>query len=131
MSWMGARGRDPNAMLMLRYEDLVGDPQSELGKIAEFLNLAGLNLDGSNLDGSPARIRSALKAAQDQATPQDPGKWSTVLPETAAQAIASVWGPVMTAMGYTLQACGDGALPRPGGTESGHHTNRTRVEEYR
>jgi hypothetical protein len=102
MSWMGARGRDPNAMLMLRYEDLVGDPQSELGKIAEFLNLAGLNLDGSNLDGSPARIRSALKAAQDQATPQDPGKWSTVLPEPAVQAIESVWGPVMTAMGYAL-----------------------------
>jgi hypothetical protein len=121
MSWMGARGRDPNAMLMLRYEDLFSDPQAELGRIAEFLSLGR----------SPERIRSALEAAQGQATPQDPGKWSTVLPETAAQAIASVWGPVMTAMGYTLQACGDGALPRPGGTESGHHTNRTRVEEYR
>jgi len=99
MSWMGARGRDPNAMLMLRYENLVSDPQMELGRIAEFLNLAGLNLDAS-----PERIRSALEAAQGQATPQAPGKWSTVLPETAVQAIESVWGPVMTAMGYALQA---------------------------
>jgi hypothetical protein len=99
MSWVGARGRDPNAMLLLRYEDLLSDPQAELGKVAEFLNLAGLNLDAS-----PERVRSALQAAQGHATPQDPGKWSTVLPETAIQAIESVWGPVMTAMGYALQA---------------------------
>ncbi len=99
MSWMGARGRDPNAMLMLRYEDLFCDPQAELGRIAAFLNLAGLNLDGS-----PERIRSALEAAKGQATPQEPGKWSAVLPETAVQAIESVWGPVMTTIGYALQA---------------------------
>jgi hypothetical protein len=99
MSWVGARGRDPNAMLMLRYEDLVSDPQAELGRTAEFLKVAGLNLDGP-----PARIRSALEAAQGQATPQAPGKWRTVLPETAVQAIESAWGPVMTAMGYALAA---------------------------
>jgi len=99
MSWIGARGRDPNAMLTLRYEDLVSDPQAELGRVAEFLNLAGLNLDGS-----PERIRLALEAAKSQATPQEPGKWRKVLPETAVQAIESVWGPVMTAMGYALQA---------------------------
>ena len=116
MSWIGARGRDPNAMLLLRYEDLFSDPQAELGRVAEFLKLADLNIDGLNHDGlnfdaSPERIRSALEAAQGQATPQDPGKWSTVLPEASVQAIESVWGPVMTAMGYARQACGDGALP--------------------
>src|SRR5208282_3864367 len=60
MSWIGARGRDPSAMLLLRYEDLITDPQVELGKIAEFLNL----------DASPERIRSALEATQRQAPPQ-------------------------------------------------------------
>jgi len=99
MSWIGARGRDPNGMLMLRYEDLVSDPQANLGKTAEFLNL-----DGLNLDRSPEHIRSALEAAQSQATPQEPGRWSTVLPSTAVQAIESVWGPVMSAMGYAMQA---------------------------
>jgi Sulfotransferase domain len=94
MSWVGARGRDPNAMLLLRYEDLVRDPQVEMGRIAEFLDL----------DGSPDRVRFAVEAAQGQATPQKPEKWKTTLPETAAQAIESAWGPVMTTMGYALQA---------------------------
>lgn len=94
MSWLGTRGRDSNAMLMIRYEDLVRDPRAEMGRIAEFLNL----------DGSPERLRSAVEAAHCQATPQEPGKWSTVLPQTAVQAIESVWGPVMTTMGYALQA---------------------------
>ncbi len=94
MSWIGARGRDPSAMLLLRYEDLITDPQVELGKIAEFLNL----------DASPERIRSALEATQRQAPPPDSGKWNEVLPEKAIRAIESVWGPVMTAMGYALKA---------------------------
>ncbi len=100
MSWVGARGRDPNAMLLLRYEDLFSDPQAELGKAEEFLKLADLNIDGLNFIASPDRIRAALDAARSQAAPQDPGKWSTVLPKASVQAIESVWGPVMTAMGY-------------------------------
>ena len=100
MSWMGARGRDPNAMLLLRYEDLVREPQAEMGRVAEFLNVAGF----PRIDGSLERIRSAVEVAQAQAVPLDPGKWSTVLSQTAVQAIESVWGPVMTTMGYALQA---------------------------
>lgn len=99
MSWVGARGRNPNAMLMLRYEDLVSDPKAELGRVAGFLKLAGLDLNGS-----PETIRTALETARSQATPQEPGKWRKVLPEPAVQAIESVWGPVMTEMGYAMQA---------------------------
>jgi hypothetical protein len=104
MSWIGARGRDPNAMLLLRYEDLLSDPQAELGKIAAFLKLAGLNIDGLNVNASPERIRTALTAAQSQTNPQDPGKWRTALPKASVQAIESTWGPVMTAIGYAPQA---------------------------
>jgi len=109
MSWIGARGRDPNAMLLLRYEDLLNDPEGQLERVAEFLNLAGLNMSGLNmsglkLDASPERIHAALNATQSQATPQNPENWSTVLPKASVQAIESVWGPVMTAMGYALQA---------------------------
>ena len=92
MSWMGARGLDPKSLLLIRYEDLFSDPGGELGRVAEFLPL----------DRASGRIESALRAAQGQATPESPGKWRTVLPESEVQAIESEWGPVMTAMGYAL-----------------------------
>jgi hypothetical protein len=94
MSWMGARGRDTKALLMIRYEDLYCDPESELGRITEFLPL----------DRSPQRIQSAVQAARSQATPEPPGKWRTVLPESAVRAVESVWGPVMTEVGYALES---------------------------
>jgi hypothetical protein len=96
MSWLGARGRDPNTMLLLHYEDLVQDPQTELGKIAEFLSLSE----------PQERIRSAVETTRRQPAPQSPGKWTGVLPETAVQAIESDWGRVMTAIGYAPQTTG-------------------------
>jgi hypothetical protein len=99
MSWIGARGRDPKAMLVLRYEELIGDPVAELGKVAEFLKLARVNVAAT-----PERIRSAIQISQSQATPQAPEEWRRALPQTAVQAIESAWGSVMTAMGYALQA---------------------------
>jgi Sulfotransferase domain len=92
ISWMGSRGRDPKALLVLRYEDLYCDPQGELGRITSFLPI----------DGSPERIQSAVQATRGQATPEPPGKWRTMLPESAVRAIESVWGPVMTEVGYPL-----------------------------
>ena len=79
MSWLGARGHDPNAMLLVHYENLVRDSQTELGKIAEFLNLTA----------SPERILSAVETTRSQRAPQSPGKWTDMLPETAVQAIES------------------------------------------
>jgi hypothetical protein len=94
MSWLGARGHDPNAMLLVHYENLVRDPQTELEKIAEFLNLTE----------SQARILTAVETTRSQQEPQSPGKWTSVLSETAVQAIESEWGSVMTAIGYAPQA---------------------------
>jgi hypothetical protein len=92
MSWIGARGHDPNAMLLLRYEDFVTDPHSELRRIAEYLNVAR----------SPEQIQSVVAAAQTQAKLSS-GQWKASLPEIAVQSIESVWGSVMTATGYALQ----------------------------
>jgi hypothetical protein len=94
MSWMGARGRDSKALLMIRYEDLYSDPVGELKKATEFLNL----------DGPLQRIQAAVAAAQSQVTPEPPGRWRAVLPELALRTIESVWGPVMTEVGYTLES---------------------------
>jgi hypothetical protein len=91
---MGARGRDSKALLMIRYEDLYNDPEGELKKAAEFLTL----------DGSPQRIQAAVAAAQSQVTPEPPGRWRAVLPELALRTIESVWGPLMTEVGYTLES---------------------------
>jgi hypothetical protein len=99
LSWIGARGRDPRAMLVLRYEDLIRNPHAELERAAEFLKLAG-----ANVTVSPERIRSAIDLSRNQATPRDPEEWRKILPESAVQEIESVWGAVMTAMGYLLQA---------------------------
>jgi Sulfotransferase domain len=98
MSWLGARGRDPNALLIIHYEALFRDPQTELGKIGEFLGLAE----------PEERIRSAVGATRSQPAPQSPGKWTVALSETAAEDIESEWGPVMTAIGYALEADGVG-----------------------
>jgi hypothetical protein len=94
ISWMGARGRDSKALLMIRYEDLYNDPEGELKKAAEFLTL----------DGSPQRIQAAVAAAQSQVTPEPPGRWRAVLPELALRTIESIWGPLMTEVGYTLES---------------------------
>ncbi len=94
MSWMGARGRDSKALLMIRYEDLYCDPEGELKNATEFLTL----------DGSSQRIQAAVAAARSQLTPEPPGRWRAVLPELALRTIESVWGPVMTEVGYTLES---------------------------
>jgi hypothetical protein len=94
MSWIGARGRDSKALLMIRYEDLYSDPEGELKKATEFLSL----------DGALQRIQAAVAAAQSQVTPEPPGRWRAVLPELALRTIESVWGPVMTEVGYTLES---------------------------
>jgi len=83
-------------MLLLHYEDVVDDPQTELEKIAEFLSLSEPH----------DRIRSAVERTESQSLSQSPGRWTGVLPETAVQAIESDWGPIMTAIGYALRADG-------------------------
>lgn len=108
MSWLGACGDDPQGLLTLRYEDLFSDPESMLGRIAEFVKL----------DSSSEKIRAAIEVSRASATggwPEPPGKWETNLPASSVHEIESTWGPLMAALGYSAAAVrAECASPRPG-----------------
>jgi hypothetical protein len=108
MSWLGARGADPEGLLMLRYEDLFSDPESVLRRIAGFVKL------GSSCD----QIRAAVEVSRASATggwPEPPGKWETNLPASSVHEIESTWGPLMAALGYSAAAVrAEGASQTPG-----------------
>jgi hypothetical protein len=108
MSWLGARGADPQGLLTLRYEDLFSDPETVLRRIAEFLKLGS----------SGEKIRAAIEVSRANATegsPEPPGKWGTILPASSVHEIESTWGPLMAALGYSAAAGrAEGASQRPG-----------------
>jgi Sulfotransferase domain len=109
MSWLGARGADPQGLLTLRYEDLFSDAENTLRIIAEFLKL----------DSSYEKIRAAIEVSRVNANegwPEPPGKWETNLPPSSVHAIKSTWGPLMAALGYSAGAVrAEGASPGPAG----------------
>jgi hypothetical protein len=97
MSWLGARGHDSKTLLMLRYEDLFANPLPMLTQISEFLDVrAPREQIGAAVTASGRRGNKA------GAEPEAPGKWKACLPEPAIVQIESVWGPLMTTLGYGL-----------------------------
>lgn len=118
LSWLATRGGAPN-FLLLRYEEMLGNPLRESTKIASFLGL----------DTSPERVTRAvalssadrmrkLEKAQShlwketKKTRQDKpfvgeaaaGGWRSSLPERSVAEIESAWGDVMRSVGYELTA---------------------------
>lgn len=116
LSWLATRGGQSN-FLLLRYEDMLADPQKESTKIAAFLGL----------DSSPERVARAVelstadrmrKLEKEQShqwketskTRQDKpfvrkaasGGWKSALPEHCVAKLESAWGNVMRSVGYEL-----------------------------
>jgi len=121
-SWMAARRNvraflNGRSMLLLRYEDMIDDPNRELARVATFLNI------GSD----EKRIRNAVeRSSADQMrelerkqghlwsstreTQQDKpfvrsakaGGWKTELTEASVAEIESAWGMLMHDVGYEL-----------------------------
>ncbi|MGA7402962.1 MAG: sulfotransferase domain-containing protein [Candidatus Sulfotelmatobacter sp.] len=125
MSWLGARGHD-REFLLVRYEDLLEDTQSEMTRIAEFLGLQASAAQISKaVDLSSAENMRKLEAAQtDQwATTKESrkdipfvrsaksGQWQETLPATSVTEIESAWGPVMQLLGYPLSSELQGTAP--------------------
>lgn len=95
MSWLGARGDDPKSLLRVHYEDLFSRPETVLLTISEYLNLAI----------SPATLREAIRvshASLSKSTPEEPGEWKSSLPSSSVHEIESMWGPVMSMLGYPV-----------------------------
>ena len=96
-SWLGARGDDPKSLLRVHYEDLFFDAETVLLAISEFLNLAF----------SAETIREAIRvsyASLSEGKPEQPGEWKTCLPSSSVHEIESIWGPVMSMLGYPVTA---------------------------
>ena len=121
-SWMAARRNvraflNGQSMLLLRYEDMIDDPNRELARVATFLNIRS----------DEKRIRNAVeRSSADQMrelerkqghlwsstreTQQDKpfvrsakaGGWKTELTEASVAEIESAWGMLMHDVGYEL-----------------------------
>ena len=115
-SWFYTRNRRPE-FLLLRYEDMLSDTQSELAKVARFLNIepATDRLMGVVERSSADRMRK-LEASQGEhwvATKNkrsdipfvrtaSSGLWKEKLPAASIAEIESAWGPLMRELGYQV-----------------------------
>ena len=115
-SWFYTRNGRPE-FLLLRYEDMLSDTQSELAKVARFLNIepATDRLVGVVERSSADRMRK-LEASQGEqwvATKNkrsdipfvrtaSSGLWKEKLPAASIAEIESAWGPLMRELGYQV-----------------------------
>lgn len=115
-SWMGSR-TNPNKFLLLRYEDMLKEPQSELAKVSAFLGM----------EAAPERLARAVELSSadhmrklerketaqwvmTKTTRQDmpfvraatSGGWKADLPKSCIAEIEAGWAPIMRLLGYEL-----------------------------
>jgi len=127
-SWLSTRqGRE--GFLLLRYEDMVTDPEKELAKVARLLGI----------DAAPDRLARAVKLSsadrmrrleKDQGDQwvltrgmrqdkqfvrkAEAGDWKSVLPLQSVREIEAEWGGIMSELGYELSGVGAQVLRRKG-----------------
>jgi hypothetical protein len=115
-SWLSTR-QGKEGFLLVRYEDLLANPEKELEKVAHLLGI----------DPAPERLQRAAKLSsadrmrrleneqggewvQTKYTRQDKhfvrkassGDWRTALPVESVEQIESAWGDLMESVGYEL-----------------------------
>jgi hypothetical protein len=122
LSWALLRQNSPGFML-LRYESMKKQPETELAKIAAFLkgySFRSVNSSSEKLQravelSSPERMRELEKQQANQwvltrETRSDKpfvrsataGGWKSQLPEQSVIAIETAWGHIMLSLGYDL-----------------------------
>jgi hypothetical protein len=122
-SWLAMRHN--RKFLLLRYEDMLEDPERELLKVAEFLEIPS----------TPARLVRAVKLSSAERMQElektqssswtltrntrldiafvrkaRSGTWESELPAALIQKIEDAWGPLMHTLGYRLTTT-DGEKP--------------------
>jgi hypothetical protein len=133
-SWIGTR-LGKTGFLLLRYEDMMAEPERALVKIAALFGIeTETQLLATVVERSSAQRMRDLERSQGgewvstknkrQDIPfirsASPGGWKTQLPEVSVAEIESAWGPLMTRLGYGLITTpGDGsARTQTGGEET-------------
>jgi hypothetical protein len=114
--WLGARA-GKKSFLLLRYEDMLGDPGRELERVAAFL---GLSVSGEQIaqaveSSSFNRMRTleltqpgawkAIKAGRADkpfVRSAKAGDWQTQLVRGSRELIEQAWGERMRSMGYAV-----------------------------
>ena len=130
-SWLAAsrnsrKFQDGN-FLLVRYEDMIADPEAELFRVARFLGIAPTpERIASAVARSSAEQMRKLERSQGhmwsstRKTRQDKpfvraakaGNWTTELPDACAREIESAWGTLMKELGYELRFEKAGELER-------------------
>ena len=115
-TWVVARNGRPT-FLLLRYEDLLADTQTELAKVARFFGVDASPEELSRaIENSSADHLRELEKKEGEAwvTTKNKrsdipfigsaaaGKWKSVLPGAAVEEIESAWGNTMAQLGYEL-----------------------------
>ena len=125
-SWLYARGLSPS-FLLLRYEDLQSDPVRELGRVADFMDIAvepGRLQQAVELSSADRmrklekmqeeqwrktlgyEVRRAHKKRKRKDIPfiggAKAGGWRTSMPGVCVHQIESAWGELMATLGYEL-----------------------------
>ena len=124
-SWIYTRGKSKN-FLLLRYEDMIADTESELSKVAVFLgvNATPQTLSQTVQRSSAERLRSLEKIQGEQWVSTKnkrsdipfvrtavAGGWRTKLPESSVSEIETAWAPLMVKLGYELVTISVGYTP--------------------
>jgi len=115
-TWVTARNGRPT-FLLLRYEDLIADTQTELAKAARFfgvdaspgeLNRAIENSSADHLRELEKKEGGAWVTTKNKRSDipfigsAAAGKWKSILPGAAVEEIESAWGNTMAQLGYEL-----------------------------
>jgi hypothetical protein len=127
-SWLAMRHN--RKFLLLRYEDMLEDPERELVKVAEFLEIpvTPARLERAVELSSATQMRKLEKTqssgwALTKNTRSDiafvrkacAGTWESELSPVCVEKIEAAWGPLMRTLGYRLATAGSGktdlALP--------------------
>jgi hypothetical protein len=116
VSWLSTRG-GREGFLLIRYEDLIEDPQRELAKISALLKVDGSEeararaVELSSIDRMKKLEKEQSRQwAETKNTRQDKtfvrsgrtGEWRSGLSETSVLAIETAFGPAMRSLGYEL-----------------------------
>ncbi|MGA8814608.1 MAG: sulfotransferase domain-containing protein [Candidatus Sulfotelmatobacter sp.] len=114
-SWLAMRHN--RKFLLLRYEDMLENPERELAKVSEFLEIPATpaRLGRAVQLSSAENMRKLEKAQSSQWTltkntrtdiafvrEARSGNWESELPVKVVQQIEAAWGPLMRTLGYAL-----------------------------
>lgn len=116
MSWICLR-RNHDGFLLLRYEDLLQEPEQTVSRIAAFLNLSAspervaraIQLSSAEVMGSLEKSQGGTWKLTKDTRLDKPfirsaksGQWRTELPASSVAKIEAAWGALMRDMGYQV-----------------------------